>query len=247
MSSNKLVKDIYNKVAVITAFPLYTNDTDTPDITRFILQCISEALHAMIDRLYISNNVLERKDTIITTPEEELYGIAGIIKKAQLIDERGQVDPLPYLNRFDKDKITSHYVTDEKTDEVKEVKYTDKPKGYIIEGGYMRLIPCPDKEYTVKLTLSTTSLVAADNDVFRDTVEDVEDRILADDRFCNLVILMAAVLIFTRCQNANAQFYATLLEDRIKTYIERDFGSTEANRLFDRRQGHYNPRRGLLG
>ncbi len=247
MSSNKLVKDIYNKVAVITAFPVYTNETDTPDITRFIIQCISEALHAMIDRLYISNNVLERKDTIVTIPDTEHYGISGIIKKAQMVDEKGQIVQLPYLNRFDKDKITSHFVKDEETGEMVEVKKTGKPRGYIIEGGYMRLIPCPDKEYTVKLTLSTTSLVAADDDSRRDTVESVEDRILADDRFCNLIILMAATLIFTRCQNANAQIYSALLEERVKTYLERDFGSSEANRLYNRKQGHYNPRRGLLG
>lgn len=247
MSNNKLVKDLYNSVAIITAFPLYSNETDTPDTTRFILQCLSEALHAMIDRLYISNNVLERKDTLITTPNEEQYGISGIIKKAQYIDEKGQVVQLPYLNRFEKDKITSKFHKNEETGEVQEVKDTGKPRGYIIESGYMRLIPCPDKEYTVKLTLSTTSLVASDNDSFRDTIKSIDDRILADDRFCNLVVLMAAVLIFTRCQNANAQIYAQLLEERVKTYIERDFGSSEANRLYDRRQGHYNPRRGLLG
>lgn len=247
MSSNKLVKDIYDKVAVITGFPLYSNETDTPDINRFILQTISEALHAMIDRLYISNNVLERKDTLVTTPDEEQYAITGIIKNAQLIDERGQVRPLPYLNKFPQDKITSKFEKDEETGEVKEVKRTGKPDGYIIEGGYMRLIPCPDKAYTVKLTLSTTDLVAADNDVQRETIESVNDRLLVDDRFCNLVILMAATLIFTRCQNNNAQLYASLLEERVKTFIERDFGSTQANRLYDRKQGHYNPKRGLLG
>lgn len=246
MSSNKLVKDIYNKVAIITAFPLYSNETDTPDINRFILQGISEALHAMIDRLYISNNVLERKDTIVTTPNEEQYGITGIIKKAQLVDEEGQVVQLPYLNKFDKDKITNHYRTNELGRTIEE-KDTGKPCGYIIESGYMRLIPCPDKAYTVKLTLSTTNLVASNNDTFRDNIESIEDRILADDRFCNLVVLMAAVLIFTRCQNANAQIYSALLEERVKTYLERDFGSSEANRVFDRKQGHYNPRRGLLG
>lgn len=247
MSSNKAVKDIYDKVAVITGFPLYSNETDTPDINRFILQSISEALHAIIDRLYVSNNVLERKDSLTTEPDEEQYAITGIIKKAQLITKKGIAKQLPYLNKFDKDKITSRYETDEETGEVKEIKRTGRPEGYIIESGYMRLIPCPDDSYTVKLTLSTTDLVAADDDTFRETVESIEDRILADDRFCNLVILMSAVLIFARCQNANTEFYSAILEERIKTYIERDFGSSEANRLYDRKQGHYNPRRGLLG
>ncbi len=247
MSNNKLVKDLYNRVAVITAFPLYSNDTDTPDINRFILQSISEALHALIDRLYISNNVLERKTTLITTPNEEQYGITGIIKKAQMIDSHGRVVQLPYLDRFPKDKVTSRFEKNPLTGDIEELKDLGKPEGYIIESGYMRLIPCPDKEYTVKLTLSTTDLVMADNDAYRETIESVEDRILADDRFCNLVVLMAAALIFTRCQNANAQLYMSLLEERIATYIERDFGSLEANRLYDRRQGHYNPERGLLG
>lgn len=247
MSNIKRVKEIYDRVAVITGFPLYFNDTDTPDINRFILQSISEALHALIDRLYINNNILERKDTLITTPNTELYGISGIVKKAQLINTAGNVKQLPYLDKFDKDKITSKYVTNEVTGELEEIKYTGTPDGYIIESGYLRLIPCPDKEYTIKLTLSTTDLVMSDNDESRETVESVDDRLLADDRFCNLVILQAAALIFARCQNANTQIYMSLLEERVKTYLERDFGSNEASRIYDRHQGNYNPRKGLLG
>lgn len=247
MSDIKKVKEIYDRVAVITGFPLYSNDTDTPDINRFILQIISESLHALIDRLYINNNILERKDTIITTPEVELYGISGIVKKAQLVNTRGEVKQLPYLDKFPKDKITSKFITNELTGELEEEKHTGTPDGYIIESGYLRLIPCPDKEYTVKLTLSTTNLVMSDNDEYRESIESVEDRILADDRFCNLIIIQAAALIFARCQNANTQIYMSLLEERIKTYLERDFGSNEANRLYDKRQGNYNPRKGLLG
>lgn len=247
MSNIKRVKEIYDRVAVITGFPLYSNDTDTPDINRFLLQIISEALHALIDRLYISNDVLERKDTIITTPDVEYYGISGIVKKAQIVDSKGSIKQLPYLNKFPKDKITSKFIYNEETEENQEIKQTGLPEGYIIEGGYLRLIPCPEKEYTVKLTLSTTDLVMSDNDEYREVVESVNDNILADDRFCNLIVLQAAVLIFARCQNANTQIYMSLLEERIKTYIEQDFGSNEANRLYDRRQGNYNPRKGLLG
>lgn len=247
MSDIKKVKEIYDRVAVITGFPLYSNDTDTPDINRFLLQVISESLHALVDRLYINNNVLERKDTIVTTSNEEFYGISGIIKKAQIIDSKGSVRQLPYLNKFSKDKITSKFIYNEETRENQEIKQTGFPEGYIIEGGYLRLIPCPDKEYTIKLTLSTTNLVMSDNDEYRESIESVEDRILADDRFCNLVIIQAAALIFARCQNANTQIYMSLLEERIKTYLERDFGSNEANRLYDKRQGNYNPRKGLLG
>lgn len=245
--SIKSVKDIYNRVAINTGFPIYSNDTDTPDINRFLLQCISEALHALIDRLYISNNVLERKDVIKTIEGEELYGIDGIVKKAQLV-KNGKIKQLPYLNNFPKDKITPFKV--EKNEEGNVTAYTKdmgEPHGYIIESGYLRLIPCPDKEYTVHLTLSTTDLVMSDNDAYRETVESIDDNIIADDRFCNLIILMASMLIFSRCQNANSQIYATLLEDRVRTYIERDYGSSEASRLYNRRQGHYDPKRGLLG
>lgn len=247
MSDIKTVKEIYDRVAVITGFPLYSNDTDTPDINRFILQIISESLHALIDRLYINNNILERKDTLITTANTEHYGVAGIIKKAQLINAKGEVKQLPYLDKFPKDKITSKFNTNEVTGKLEEQKQIGTPDGYIIESGYLRLIPCPDKEYTIKLTLSTTNLVMSDNDEYRETVESVDDRLLADDRFCNLVIMQAAALIFARCQNANAQIYMSLLEERIKTYLERDYGSNEASRIYDRRQGNYNPRKGLLG
>lgn len=247
MSDIKRVKEIYDRVAVITGFPLYSNDTDTPDINRFILQIISESLHALIDRLYINNNILERKDTIVTTPEVELYGISGIVKKAQLVNTKGEIKQLPYMDKFPKDKITSKFVTNELTGELEEKKHIGTPNGYIIESGYLRLIPCPDKEYNVKLTLSTTNLVISDNDEYRETVESVNDRLIADDRFCNLVIIQAAALIFARCQNANAQIYMSLLEERIKTYLERDYGSNEASRIYDRRQGNYNPKKGLLG
>ena len=33
-----LVKDLYNELAVMTGFPLFTSETDTPDTTRFLLQ-----------------------------------------------------------------------------------------------------------------------------------------------------------------------------------------------------------------
>ena len=58
-----LVKDLYDKLAIKTGFPLYTNEFDTPDITRFLLDVLSEALQSTIDSLYISNNILERNDT----------------------------------------------------------------------------------------------------------------------------------------------------------------------------------------
>ena len=35
-----LVKDMYDSLALKTGFPVYTNDTDCPDINRFLLEMI---------------------------------------------------------------------------------------------------------------------------------------------------------------------------------------------------------------
>ena len=96
-----LVKDIYDKVALLTGFPVYTNATDTPETTRFIVEMISQALQNVIGDLYTSNNVLERNDTIITIPQKELYGIEGTIKKLQLIrdDANKTVKVLHFYNQ----------------------------------------------------------------------------------------------------------------------------------------------------
>ena len=55
-----LVKDIYDKVALMTGFPVYTNETDTPETTRFLVEMISQSLQNVIADLYTTNNVLER-------------------------------------------------------------------------------------------------------------------------------------------------------------------------------------------
>ena len=52
-----LVKDLYNRLAINTGFPLYTNETDVPDINRFLLEQLSEALLNIIDNCYICNNI----------------------------------------------------------------------------------------------------------------------------------------------------------------------------------------------
>ena len=44
-----LVKDMYDSLALKTGFPVYTNDTDCPDINRFLLEMISEGLQSTID------------------------------------------------------------------------------------------------------------------------------------------------------------------------------------------------------
>ena len=45
----KLVEDMYNELAVITGFPTYLNETNTPDTTKFLLQALSHALQNTID------------------------------------------------------------------------------------------------------------------------------------------------------------------------------------------------------
>lgn len=241
-----LVKDMYDKLATITAFPVYTNETDTPDITRYLLQALSEGLLSTIDDLYLSNNVLERTDTIVTIPNKDKYGIKGIVKNAQLVNLNNNtvVKQLPYNDRFNKSEEVPHPVEDQETGKLKN---TGEPRSYVIDGGYLRLLPMPDKEYTVRLTMSTTDLVMANNDEARNSIESVDDYILGNKYFADLVVLKAAALIFARCQNANGQIYSTLYQDRRKTFVEQDSGTMQAQRQWIKPAGHYNPKKGLLG
>lgn len=227
-----LVRDLYDRLALITAFPIYTNETDTPEINRFLLEMLSEALQNTIDNLYISNNVLERNDTITTTPDRALYGIEGIIKNIQLVRDNGQAIQI----RYD-DCVNPNDVTDEKVGE---------PRRYVIKNGYLKLLPTPDKAYTIKVCVSTTDLVMSDDDTSRTYIRSINDSIMANDRFCNLVVVKAAELIFARLQNPNVQIFSRLYEDNLKTFLEHDLKSLEAQRGFIRRAGHYNPERGLL-
>lgn len=227
-----LVKDMYDRLALITAFPIYTNETDTPEINRFLLEMLSEALQNTIDNLYISNNVLERNDTIVTTPNRELYGIDGIIKNIQLVKDNGHTIQI----RYD-DCVNPNNVSDEKAGE---------PRRYVIKNGYLKLLPTPDKAYTIKVCVSTTDLVMADDDTSRTYIQSINDSILANERFCNLVITKAAELIFARLQNPNVQIFSRLYTDNLKTFLEHDLKTMEAQRGFIRRAGHYNPERGLL-
>lgn len=227
-----LVRDLYDRLALITAFPIYTNETDTPEINRFLLEMLSEALQNTIDNLYISNNVLERNDTITTTPDRALYGIEGIIKNIQLVKDNGQAIQI----RYD-DCVNPNDVTDEKVGE---------PRRYVIKNGYLKLLPTPDKAYTIKVCVSTTDLVMADDDTSRPYIRSINDSIMANDRFCNLVVVKAAELIFARLQNPNVQIFSRLYENNLKTFLEHDLKSLEAQRGFIRRAGHYNPERGLL-
>lgn len=231
----KSVEDMYNELAVITGFPTYVNETNTPDSTKFLLQALSHSLQNTIDNLYTSQNVLERTDTLYTVEGQSKYGIDGLIKNLQLKDpETGRYIRLPFLEDFNKDEEDANIET-------------DKPRGYVIKKGYLRLVPIPDKEYELKLTLSTNNLVWADNDVSKISITSVHDAVMASEEFCNIVVLKAAVIVFMRCQSANAQIYNDICKMRMTNFIERDNGTLENDRIWNRNAGHYNPDKGLLG
>lgn len=232
-----LVKNIYNKVAVLTGFPQYTNDTDTPDITRTLLEYISQGLQNVIDSIYIQNNVLERFDTLVVNKGQDEIGVEGLIKKVQLVS-KGRTYDLPYLEGFDKDT----YMTEEER-----TKHTGQPKGFVIRKGYLRLFPIPDIEYTLKVVVSTTDLVSANDDAYKTEVDNVNDTIMADNKFCELVALRAATLILARANNAGAQVLNDLYIKRLNNYLEHDLKTTQANRFFDRSAGHFRIDKGLLG
>ena len=226
-----LVKDMYDSLALKTGFPAYTNDTDCPDINRFLLEMISEGLQSTIDNLYISNNVLERNDTIKTIPNKNNYGIEGLIKNIQIQGDNGCYDPLPYNDYANPNDLNEEF---------------GRPESYVIKNGYLKLLPTPDAEYTIKICVCTTDLVMADDDTARTSVTHINDSIMASDRFCDLVVLKAAGLTFARLQNATAEIYAGLYEARLKTFLEHDIGTIEAQRGHIRGGGHYDSRFGLI-
>lgn len=220
----KLIRDMYDEVALITGFPIYTNETDKPDTDRFILHCLSEGLENVIDTIYMHNNVLERNDKIITIPNQELYGLEGIIKNVELVRKDGRIKHLRYDDLINKDM-----------DET----LSDEPNCYTIKNGYLKLYPIPDKEYELRLTLSTKHLVLSNNDLGKTSITDIEDSLLTDNEFAKIVTLRAAVLIFARAQSPNAQIYSEICNQRIKDYMERDNGTMEAQRGYLRDAGHY--------
>lgn len=226
-----LVKDMYDSLALKTGFPVYTNDTDCPDINRFLLEMISEGLQSTIDNLYISNNVLERNDTIKTIPNKNNYGIEGLIKNIQIQGDNGCYDPLLYNDYANPNDLNEEF---------------GRPESYVIKNGYLKLLPTPDAEYTIKICVSTTDLVMSDDDTSRTSVTHINDSIMASDRFCDLVVLKAAGLTFARLQNATAEIYAGLYEARLKTFLEHDVGTIEAQRGHIRGGGHYDSRFGLI-
>lgn len=240
MASLIKVLDLYNDVATATGFPLYTNDTDTPDITRFLLEMISEGLHSTIDNLYINNNTLERTDTIVTNDKTDIYGFQGIIKHVDLIQPNGKVVALPYNDSFDFNSANTQNENQLKSSKA-------QPTSYVIKNGYIRLLPFPDKAYKIRLTLSSNNLVLANDDVYRTSVRDIEDSIIGTKDFETCVKLRTIALIYIKCNNQLSALYSQLANERLKAYIENDYGSNQATRLNNPSAGHYDTRRGLLG
>lgn len=228
---------MYNKLALLTGFPQYTNAVDTPDITRTLLEYLSQGLNSVIDNLYIQNNVLERFDTITVKEGQDEVGVEGIIKHVQVIDKNKTYE-VPYINNFNQDT----YSTEEERS-----KHKGRPSGFTIKKGYLRLLPIPDKEYQIKVTVSTTNLVWANDDVARDTIEHIEDAVMGDTKFCELVILRAATLLLARANNGAAGIMDNVYRERFNNYIEHDLKTTQGNRFFDRSAGHFNINKGLLG
>ena len=230
-----LVKEIYKGLAVMTGFPLFTSETDTPDTTRFLLQALNHGLQNVIDGIYTSNDILERTDTLHTNAGQSLYGVDGVIKASFIKDEKtGKYRRLLFLDGFDNDSEDANQ--EPKT-----------PEGYVVKKGQLRLVPVPDDDYEVKLTLSTTNLVWSNEDVSKIGITSIEDKVMGSNEFCNIVVLRAAALIFARCQNANATIYNQICQQRMQTMLERDNGTIEGDKVWDRQAGHYNPERGLLG
>ena len=229
------VKDLYNEVAVATGFPLYTNATDTPDTNRFLLHNIAQALINVIDTLYISMNCLERTDKITTSKGVADYGLEGIIKNIQYKDDTGRFRDIPFLNE-----------TNQLDEELNAGKPEGHPEGYVIKGGYLHLVPTPDKAYELTITVSTKDLVWANNDTSKTIISSIDDAIMASNAFVELVFLKACVLVFARLNNQNAEMYNELFKARKNNFIEHDYKTMEAERGLSRQAGHYNYADGLL-
>lgn len=235
MASLIKVLDLYNDIATITGFPRYVDDSVAQDTTLFLFEVITEALHNILDNISTNNATMERTDIISTIDGVDTYSIAGIIKEAEVIDADGKNYRLPYNNNIDFNR------TKQPTEK------EGKPECYVIKNSRIRLFPTPDKTYKIKLTLSSKDIIVANNDIYRTSIRDINDQIIGTEEFATVIKLRAAALIFARCNNSITAYYSTLAKDRLKSYIERTYGSNEAIRLDNRNAGHFNVRRGLLG
>lgn len=234
MASLINVKDLYDQVAVATGFPRYTNEMDTPDITRFILEMITEGLHSTLDLLSTNSATMQRENRIVTIPKQDTYSVDGIVKHLEVEDEYGRIHRINYDDRADIMKTQ-----DPKT-------HSGLPRAYVMNGGYIKLLPVPDKAYKIKAILSSSHLVLSDDDTYKTSITSIDDSIIGTADFEVCLKLRTIALILMRCMSPQAQVYAQLAMERIKSYIEKDIGSVEGDRGMRRSAGHYNVRRGLL-
>lgn len=231
-----LIETMYNKVAINTGFPSYVDETSTPETTRFLLEMLNQALLNVIDNIYISNNVLEKRNAITTKAGQDHYAVDGMVKSIQYL--QGQ-------NKLSGKYIPFNFAVDEPGIILPKTKY-GAPMSYVVDRGDVRFFPTPDKSYQIRITTSTTDLVWANDDSSRNSIEDIKDSLMASNEFCELVILKACSYVLARCNNIVAEFYSKLYSERVKTFIERDSHSFEQPHLYNPRKGHYEPRRGLL-
>lgn len=233
-----LVETLYNKLAINTGFPLYTNEQDAPDTERFLLEMLNQALLNVIDNIYISNNVLERRDTIITSPRVDKYAVEGMVKNIQYT-RRNQSQLVGKFIKFNRALDTSGQI-------LRQEKFA-YPTSYVIDRGDVRFFPTPDKQYEIEVTVSTTNLVWGNDDSSKGEITSITDSIMASKAFCDLVVLRACAFTMARCNNPLSEFYGNLYKERLRTFVERDSNSFEKPHLRNPRAGHYDPRRGLLG
>lgn len=231
-----LVETMYNKLAINAGFPLYIDETSTPECTRFLLEMLNQALLNIIDNIYISQNILERRETIVTSAGQDHYAVEGMVKSIQFLEGQGRLSGM---------YIPFNYHIDEPGVILKKELF-GPPKSYVIDKGEIRFFPTPDKSYTIRVTTSTKDLVWTNDDSSRNSIEDVKDSLLASKEFCEIVVLKATSYALLRCNNQIADFYNKLATDRLKNFLERDSHSLEQPHLYRPQKGHYNPRRGLL-
>ena len=234
-----LVETLYNKLAINTGFPLYIDATAAPDTTRFLLEMLNRALRDTIDNIYLSSNIIEKRDTITTVAGEDHYAIDGMVKSVQYTQDN---TPVQLSGRI----IPFNIYNDDPGVILRKNKY-GAPVTYVIDRGDIRFFPTPDKAYRIQVISSTTDLVWANDDSSRDSIESIEDSIAASKEFCEIVLLRACAFTLGRCNNRTAEFYSKLASDRLRVFMERDSNSLEKPHLYNPIKGHYNPRRGLLG
>ena len=232
-----LVETLYNKLAINTGFPLYEDANATPETTRFLLEMLNQALLNVIDNIYISNNVLERRDKIVTTPGVDHYAIEGMVKSIQFTNNNSSQLAGKYI-RFDNR-------LDQPGQVLREVKY-GYPSTYTIDQGDIRLLPIPDTTYELIVTVSTTNLVWGNDDSSKGEITSVYDNVMASKSFCDLIVLRACAFTMARCNNPLNEFYGNLYQQRLANFVERDSHSFEQPKFYNPRKGHYDPRRGLL-